>query len=161
MIQLVLAEIQSRNKKSISTSQQVVVRETITSTDEIPQEGNEQVNVPATQEQGTQRYDSLVTIRNSENSLSLTNSFTALEGELDLVPETPDPEQLVSEAEKQIGRWGDGENEGSPILEPVGMVVVDPRIDIQYTRKGPCTSPRIGEGIWGWHQCFIIFWTWN
>ncbi|KAF5206378.1 hypothetical protein FRX31_004035, partial [Thalictrum thalictroides] len=106
-----IGEVSSSGLKETTISQQVVVRETTTSTIEIQQEGSEQVNVLESQEQLTQRLDSPVTTRNPSNSLALTNSFTALERELDLDPETPDPEQLVSEAEKLIDRWGDDEDE--------------------------------------------------
>ncbi|KAF5197931.1 2-C-methyl-D-erythritol 4-phosphate cytidylyltransferase [Thalictrum thalictroides] len=51
-------------------------------------------------------------------------------------------------SEKLIDRWGDYEDEDevSPSLEPVSFAVVDPIIDIQYTRKDPGTRPRSGEG---------------
>ncbi|KAF5187077.1 hypothetical protein FRX31_023336 [Thalictrum thalictroides] len=85
----------------------------------------------------------------SDKQLLQQLRFNKKEGELDLDPETPDPEQLVSEAEKLIDRWGDDKDEVSPSLEPIDFAMVDPIIDIQYTRRDPSPRPRSGEGIGG------------
>ncbi|KAF5179052.1 Zinc knuckle cx2cx4hx4c [Thalictrum thalictroides] len=95
------------------------------------------------QQDEIQRNVSPIQVRNSENSLTLNNSFTALEGELDLDPETPDQEQLISEAEKVIGKWGDVEDDVEVQWEPVGMTAVEPMIEIQFSARA---RPRTGEG---------------